>query len=172
MNYLNPKINRINNLKLLAALLFIASVGIFYMDYTKEKFLDKNDLFFFNGSFKCYEFTNSGKTHSFTFYLENYNDIYKINTDYLQVLNFTKFKEIPFGDKITIGIHPSDKSYLNSEHYPIFVYSIEGNKQSYLSIADSVKIYNSIRWKAFSFSLFVCSLICVFYYYQLNKFYK
>jgi hypothetical protein len=142
------------------------------LDYSKERFHDKKDLFFLTGSFKSYNLTNSGKTHSFTFQLGNYTDIFKLNTDYLHVLNFTKFKEIPFGQKITIGIHPSDKAYLNSEHYPIFVYSIEGNKESYLSISDSVKIYNSIRWKAFSFSLFVCSLICIFYYNQFKKGYK
>lgn len=139
------------------------------MDYSKERFLDKKDLFFLTGSFSSYNITNSGKTHSFTFQLENYSGIFKINTDYLQVLNFTKFKEIPFGEKITIGIQPSDRGYLNSAYYPIFVYSIVGKNQSYLSIADSVKIYNSIRWKAFSLSLFVCSLICLFYYYQFKK---
>ena len=163
---------RIKNLKVLAIILFVASIGFFYSDYTKDKFTDKNDLRYITGPFGSYSWTRTLKNSNFTFQLENYSDFFMLNSDFIRVLKFGKFKQIQKGEIVTVGILPSDQKYLNTEHYPIFVYSIEDNQQVYFSVNDTIKLYNRPLLKLFSLTLLMCSVICFVQYYKMNKFYS
>jgi hypothetical protein len=164
---------KINSIKILGIIAFVGSVFLFYKDCTKEKIVDKNDLHFIAGPFKLYNYHHSypGRNDFFTFRLENYSDLFEINIDYLKVVQLTKFRQLPRGEIISIGIRPSDQKYLNSGRYPLLVYSIESSQQIYLNASDSAKIYNGFLIKVFSLSIFGCSLICFWYCYQIKKLY-
>jgi hypothetical protein len=103
--------------------------------------------------------------------MENYSDIFKLNPVNIKLLNFNKFKDIRRGEMISIGIHPFNKKYLNTEYYGIVVYSIETNRQVYLDATDTVKLYNQPIAKLFSITLFFCSLLSFVYFNKLNKLY-
>ena len=163
---------RIKNLRTLGIVVLIISVGIFYLDLTKEKFEDKKDLLFISGPFNGYNWTHSYRNTNFTFLLENYSDIFKINPNNLQVLKYSKFKNIPNGEILTIGILTPDKKYLNTQDYPVFVYSIESSQEVFLNVSDTIKLYNRPMAKFFSLTLLVCSLICFVYYFKMKTFYS
>ena len=138
-----------NNLDRLVVLFFLASVFFFYVDFSKEKLKSKNDLIYVSGPFLWYNYTLYTKTSVFSFRLKNYSSIFRINSDYLELLNISKFKALTSGKIITIGIHPSNQDNLNDDDSPIFVYSIESGSQVYLNVSDSIKKYNSSIVKFF-----------------------
>ena len=168
--YYNKNIvNRNKGLKAAAAIFFLISIGLLNLDLTKPKFASKADLTFIDGPIYKYNVYNSGKTHSFTFTLNNYSNIFKINTDYLHLLKFDQFSKIKSGTTVRVGFPTSSIENLNSGDQVIFVYSISDNLNNYLDWAQTVKQYNSISVKLFSLTLFFCAVLSFIYAEKIDK---
>jgi hypothetical protein len=80
---------------------------------------------------------------SLTFKLQNYNNRFKIKADFFSILQKDKFKSIPKGDTLVIGIPNGFTKYLNSLKEPFFVYSIASNDQTYLDLKETIDKHNS-----------------------------
>lgn len=161
--------NKKTGLKAAAAIFFLTSIGLLDLDLTKPKFASKADLTFIDGPFYKYNILNSGKTHSFTFTLNNYSTIFQINTDYLHLLKFDQFSKLKSGTIVRVGFLTSSLEDLNSEGPVIFVYSISNNVNDYLDWTETIKQYNSIFLKLFSLTLFLCAVLSYIYADKIEK---
>lgn len=152
-----------------SVILFLAAVGILYLDLTKPKFDSKADLTFISGPFTYYTVYNAGKTHSFSFTLKNYSNVFYINTDYLRILNFAKFSKIKYGTMLRLGFLTASLDDLNNGDKMIFVYSISDNYTTYMNWKETIKWYNNPYWKLFSLILFIMAVFCYSYAVKIDR---
>jgi hypothetical protein len=123
---------------------FIASVALFYLYFGREPIRGRDDITFIKGPFKKYSWIDYG-VHgaSLTFKLQNYSNRFKIKADFFSILHKDKFKSIPYGDTLTIGIPNSFVKHLNKPKQLFFIYSIASNDFNYLDLKETIKIHNT-----------------------------
>jgi hypothetical protein len=124
---------------------FVASVVFFYLYFDREPIRSKNDITFFTGTFKEYSWVDHGgrSGSSLTFKLQNFSNRFKIKADFFSILQKDKFKAIPYGDTLTIGIPNGFVKYLNQPKQPFFVYSIASKELTYLDVDETIKAHNT-----------------------------
>lgn len=124
---------------------FAVAFVMLFLYSEKEKIKSKSDITFITGPFEEYNWVGLGgqQGSSPTFKLGNYNNRFKIEADFFPVLQTDKFKSIPYGDTLTIGIPNSAAKYLNLQRQPFFVYSITSKDFTYLDLKDTIAKYNS-----------------------------
>jgi hypothetical protein len=131
---------------LFAGILSLASaVAMLFLYFDKEKIRSKEDITFISGPFEEYNWADLGGRNgsSLTFTLQNYSNRFKIKADFFPILQTDKFKAIPYGATLTIGIPNGFAKYLNTPKEPFFVYSIASNNFTYLDLKDAIAKQNS-----------------------------
>jgi hypothetical protein len=129
-----------------AGILCLASaVAMLFLYFDKEKIKSKKDITFISGPFEKYNWVDLGGRNgsSLTFKLQNYSNRFKIKAEFFSILQTDKFKTIPNGDTLTIGIPNGFAKYLNTPKQPFFVYSIASNDLTYLDLKDAIAKHNS-----------------------------
>ena len=131
---------------LFAGIFSLASaVVMLFFYFGKEKIKSKEDLTFISGPFEEYSWVSHGGRNgsSLTFKLQNYSNRFKIKADFFTLLQKDKFKAIPYGDTLTIGIPNSFARFLNKPEDPFFVYAITSNHSTYLNMNEVIAKHNS-----------------------------
>jgi hypothetical protein len=126
-------------------ILFLGSgVSMLFLYFDKEKINSNKDITFISGPFKGYKWIDLGSHgSSLTFTLQNYSNRFKIKADFFSILKKDKFKSIPYGTTLTIGIPFSFEKYLNKPKDPFFVYSVVSKNFTYLDLNKSINKHNS-----------------------------
>jgi hypothetical protein len=81
---------------------------------------------------------------SLTFKLQNYNNRFKIDANFFSILQKDKFKSIPYGDTLTVGVTKRLFRYLNTSKQPFFVYSIASKDFTYLDLKETTKVNSTL----------------------------
>ena len=123
-----------------------SAVAMLFLHFDKEKIKSKKDITFIAGAFEEYNWVDLGGRNgsSLTFKLQNYRNRFKIKADFFPILQKDKFKTIPYGDTLTIGIPNGFTKYLNTPKQPFFVYSIVSNNFAYLDLNAAIAKHNSL----------------------------
>lgn len=123
---------------------FMGSVALLYFYLDRETIRGKDNITFIKGPFEEYHWIDYGMDGaSLTFELQNYNNRFKIKADFFSILQKDKFKSVPRGDTLTIGIPKRFVKYLNTPLQPFFVYSIASKDFTYLDLRETIKINNT-----------------------------
>ena len=126
-------------------LIFASAAAMLFFYFSKETIKSKGDITYINGPFEQFSWINSGKRSgsSLTFQLQNYSNKFKIKADFFTILQKDKFRMIPYGDTLTIGIPNRFVKYLNKPRERFFVYSISSKDFIYLDLNKVISKHNS-----------------------------
>lgn len=118
---------------------------VLFLYFNKVKIKRKDDISFISGLFNEYRWDGLGGRNgsSLTFTLQNYSNRFKIKADFFSILQKEKFKAIPYGEELTVGIPNSYVKFLNTAKEPFFVYSIASGDLTYLDLKSAVSKHNS-----------------------------
>jgi hypothetical protein len=123
---------------------FIGAVGLLYFYLTRETIRGSDNVTFIKGPFNKYSWIDYGMDGaSLTFELQNYSNRFKIDANFFSILQKNRFKSIPSGDTLTIGIPNRFVKYLNTPKQPFFVYSIASKDFIYLDLKETIKLNNT-----------------------------
>jgi hypothetical protein len=122
-----------------------AAIIMLFFYFGKEKIKGKEDITFIRGPFEQYSWINlgGGNGSSLTFTLQNYSNRFKIKADFFPILQIDKFKAIPYGNTLTIGIPKGFAKRLNTAKEPFFIYSIASSNFTYLDLNRTIAKHNS-----------------------------
>ena len=139
-------IRRDSGTLLFSGILSVAiSAIILFLYFDRVKVKGEDDITFISGPFDGYSWVDLGgrSGSALTFKLGNYSNRFKIKADFFGILQLNKFKAIPYGDTLIIGIPNAFAKYLNTGKEPFFVYSIASGSTTCLDLSKTIAKHNS-----------------------------
>jgi hypothetical protein len=152
-------------LRFLAPYCLVISVVLVIIYFDKPRIKSKADITFISGPFQEYSWISHGGRggSSLTFKLQTYSNKFKIPADFFSILEQDRFKAIPYGDTLVIGIPNSFVKHLNTAKNRFFVYSIASNRFTYLDLNDAIAKHNS-KLLLYTSGLFLLSGLIIIYF--------
>ena len=145
-------------------LLFAAIIWL-YLYIDKPRIKSKEDLIFVSGPFEDYTWVSmgGGKGSSLTFKMQNFPFRFKIKADFFPILRTNAFRQIKYGEILTVGIPKGDTTFLQYGKTPFFVYAISSSGHTYINTVDAIKKHNSPVLLYASFGFGVAGLLALYY---------
>ena len=150
-------------------MLIFSAIAILWVDLTKPKIKNLNDLYFIKGHFRDYDFDKHGGRYTiYNFRLKEYSKNLKIKADFLSDFEKGKFMKLQYGDDLVISIAQNDTTCLKNNDGFLFVYSIHNNENIFLDPNFTIKKHNSI-FMYYSSSFFIIVGFILIYFVQKMK---